>query len=187
MIKSFILLIFILLLSGCSRQILYPNYPGTVQDQNTTSQETQTQPAEQTAQVNDDQQASNLDKLYAEYQHWKNTPYRYGSTGQSGTDCSGFVQAVYKEAFKMELPRDSSNQVLRGSEVKVSDLKPGDLVFYKINAHLRHVGIYIGNHSFMHSATRGGVMISNMNMAYWQKRYWTSRRVLSSEFYTAQN
>ena len=184
--KSLLLLTFILLFSGCSRQILYPNYPST-QDQNITSQESVTQPAEQTVQINENQEKSNLDKLLAEYKQWKNTPYRYGSTGQAGTDCSGFVQAIYKETFHIDLPRDSSSQVLRGNSIETSSLKPGDLVFYRINSHLKHVGIYIGNHKFMHSSTTLGVMISNMDLPYWQKRYWTSRRVLSSEFYTAQN
>jgi cell wall-associated NlpC family hydrolase len=187
MIKSLLLLTFILLFSGCSRQILYPSYPAT-QDQNTTtSQESSVEPAEQLSQIDEQQQKSNLDKLLAEYKQWKNTPYRFGSTGQGGTDCSGFVQAIYKEVFHVELPRDSSNQVLKGNGIETSSLKPGDLVFYKINSHLRHVGIYVGNHKFMHSSTTAGVMISNMDLPYWQKRYWTSRRVLSHEFYTAQN
>jgi cell wall-associated NlpC family hydrolase len=185
MIKSLLLLTLILFFSGCSRQILYPNYPGTNEEQNTTT--TLNTNPQSFDQANEEQQAVNLDKLFAQYQQWKNTPYKFGSSSQGGTDCSGFVQAVYKNAFRIELPRDSSNQVFKGRQIETAELQPGDLVFYKINAHLRHVGIYIGNHSFMHSSTTSGVMVSNMNMPYWQKRYWTSRRVLSREFYTAQN
>ncbi len=186
MIKLLTLLTFLLLLSGCSKQVLYPaNYPGiTPQDSIQTSQIT---PNSQDQIAQDDQKSSLLDKLHAEYKKWQDTPYKYGSTGQNGTDCSGFVQAIYKEAFDMEIPRDSSNQVLKGIEVSSSELQPGDLVFFKINAHLRHVGIYIGKNSFMHSATKGGVMISSMDMGYWKKRYWTSRRMLTEGTYTAQN
>ena len=187
MTKIFTLIIFLFLLSGCSKQIMYPAYyPGTTsQDTNETAKITPTQ--NEDAQIEDEQTNRPLDKLYAEYKKWHNTPYRYGSTGMGGTDCSGFVQAIYKDAFNVELPRDSSNQVLRGYEVKSSELKPGDLVFFKINAHLRHVGIYVGKNTFMHSATRGGVMLSNLNEPYWKKRYWTSRRMLTEGTYTAQN
>lgn len=186
-IKSSILILFIILLSGCSKQSLYPaNYPGlNSQDSQEQALQTPTQ-APQDTEI-DDKQAALLEKLHAEYKKWEKTPYRYGSTGQSGTDCSGFVQAMYKEAFAIDLPRDSSNQVLKGTEVSASQLQPGDLVFFKINPHLRHVGIYVGNNSFIHSATRGGVMISNMGMNYWKTRYWTSRRMLTEGTYTAQN
>lgn len=186
-IKSSILILFIILLSGCSKQSLYPaNYPG-LNPQN--SQEQVLQTPTQTPQDTelDDNQANLLEKLHAEYKKWENTPYKYGSTGQNGTDCSGFVQAIYKEAFAVDIPRDSSNQVLKGTEVSASQLQAGDLVFFKINPHLRHVGIYIGNNSFIHSSTRGGVMISNMGMSYWKSRYWTSRRMLTNGTYTAQN
>ena len=186
MMKILTLTIFLFLFSGCSKQIMYPAYyPGTSsQDTNETAQIT---PIQNNSQIEDDQTSEPLEKLYAEYKKWQNTPYRYGSTGMGGTDCSGFVQAIYKDAFNMQIPRDSSNQVLQGSEVKSSELKPGDLVFFRINAHLRHVGIYIGRNTFMHSATKGGVRLSNLNEAYWKQRYWTSRRMLTAGTYTAQN
>ena len=170
MIKLLTLLIFILLFSGCSKQVMYPAYyPGAnSQDTNETAQMTQNF-QDQTTQLEDDQNAQPLEKLYAEYKKWHNTPYRYGSTGMGGTDCSGFVQAIYKDAFNITIPRDSSNQVLKGYEVKTTELKPGDLVFFKINAHLRHVGIYVGKDTFMHSATRGGVMLSSLNDSYWKR------------------
>lgn len=183
LIKSSFLILFIILFGGCSKNMLYPaNYPGTA-PQNSQALQTQTPPNTEI----DDQEADRLEKLYTQYKKWENTPYRYGSTGQSGTDCSGFVQAMYKAAFAIDLPRDSSNQVLKGSEVSTSELQAGDLVFFRINPTLRHVGIYIGNNSFIHSATKGGVTISNMGMGYWKSRYWTSRRMLTSGTNTAQN
>ncbi len=187
LIKSFSLILFILLFGGCSKEMLYPaNYPG-LNPQNSQQQTLQTSKETPQDTEIDDKQAALLEKLHAEYKKWENTPYRYGSTGQSGTDCSGFVQAMYKKAFAIDLPRDSSNQVLKGTEVSTSQLQAGDLVFFKINPHLRHVGIYIGNNSFIHSSTKSGVMISNMGMSYWKSRYWTSRRMLTDGTYTAQN
>lgn len=72
-------------------------------------------------------------------------PYVWGGTSlTNGTDCSGFVQSVYK-AFGYNLPRCSYEQARIGKRVKFSQLKPGDLIFYRRGGRIGHVTMYAGN------------------------------------------
>lgn len=88
-------------------------------------------------------------------------PYVYGGTSlTNGADCSGFVMAVYQE-FGYSLPRTSYDQANAGYEVSVSDLQPGDLIFYHS---FGHVAIYIGNGEVVHASNpQTGIKISAYN------------------------
>lgn len=83
------------------------------------------------------------------------TKYVWGGNSLTkGVDCSGFVQQVYKH-FGYTLPRISRDQAKKYKKISVSELKPGDLVFYgrvKDN-YINHVGIYIGNGQVIHAST----------------------------------
>jgi cell wall-associated NlpC family hydrolase len=75
-------------------------------------------------------------------------PYVFGGTSlTNGTDCSGFVQSVYRH-FGYSLPRSSSEQRSAGTEVSYSDAQPGDLICYA-----GHIGIYIGNGQIVHASS----------------------------------
>ncbi len=82
-------------------------------------------------------------------------PYRYGATGPNSFDCSGFVQYVYRH-FGVSIPRTSSSQSRYGTYVSRSNLQPGDLVFFGHPVH--HVGIYVGNNSYIHAPHTGDVI-----------------------------
>lgn len=103
-------------------------------------------------------------------------PYAFGSTGPNSFDCSGFVFYVYK-SFNINLPRTSQAQAYVGQRVNKDDLRPGDLVFSNTYSSLSHVGIYLGNGKFVHSANYGtGVTISDINGGYYGSRYaWSTR------------
>lgn len=103
-------------------------------------------------------------------------PYVYGSTGPNSFDCSGFVMYVYKN-FGINLPRTSQAQAYVGKRIDKSELKPGDLVFSNTYASLSHVGVYIGDGKFVHSANPStGVTISGVNDSYYGPRYaWSIR------------
>ncbi|MDF7639582.1 C40 family peptidase [Lactobacillus sp. ESL0791] len=79
--------------------------------------------------------------------------YVYGATGPNAFDCSGLVQYVYKKACNKKLPRTTYTQVKAGKKVSLKKLKKGDLLFWGSASAPKHVGIYAGNHKFIHAAT----------------------------------
>ena len=106
------------------------------------------------------------------------TPYLFGGEGQSGIDCSSFVQQVFRE-HRIELPRTAREQSTIGSEVAKSDLRQGDLVFFSTYAsYPSHVGIYLGNGTMIHaSSEKGEVTVSSMNSDYYRSRFLGARRI----------
>jgi len=118
-------------------------------------------------------------QLEAEYQRWQGTRHRMGGSSHSGVDCSGFVKAVYKNIFMMDLPRTTKAQATLGRPVKKTDLQAGDLVFFKPPSYPRHVGIYLSNSEFVHASKTKGVTISRIDPYYWDKYFWTARRLLT--------
>lgn len=92
---------------------------------------------------------------------------RYVWGGQSltgGADCSGFVRAIYAD-FGYSLPRTSSEQSSAGTRVSVSEMQPGDLIFYAYSGgRIHHVAMYIGNGRIVHAASsRQGIITSQYN------------------------
>ena len=91
-------------------------------------------------------------------------PYVWGGTSLTkGADCSGFVLSVFKK-YGVSMPHSSVAQANCGSTVKVSEAKPGDLVFYGNGKSINHVAIYIGNGQVIHaSSPKTGIKISNVS------------------------
>jgi len=110
-------------------------------------------------------------KLLSQYNSWKGTPYQYGGLSKRGIDCSGFVQTTFKNQFSKQLPRTTEQQAKLGSSVSKSNLKAGDLVFFKTGYKKFHVGIALDSLEFMHASTSKGVIISKLDNPYWQKNY----------------
>lgn len=108
----------------------------------------------------------------------RGTHYVRGGTSRSGFDCSGFTRYVYAK-YGVSLPHSSAAQAGKGTSVDKSDLKPGDLVFFQTyNRGISHVGIYIGNGSFVHAASRGrGVRVDSLSSSYYSARYRGARRI----------
>ncbi len=121
---------------------------------------------------------SNKTKIESQFRYYKGTKYKFGGTDKNGIDCSGFTKAVYKNAFKIELPRTTKEMSKLGKKVSKKKLKPGDLVFFRPSRRYEHVGIYIGENSFIHSSTSKGVMKSKLDNVYWKKKYRFAKRLL---------
>ena len=108
-------------------------------------------------------------------------PYRRGGESpESGFDCSGLVTHVYREAFGIQLPHNARAQSRMGRPVSLAALEAGDLVFYNTERRsFSHVGIYLGDHRFIHAPRPGtGVRVENMRAAYWVRRFDGGRRVI---------
>ena len=113
-------------------------------------------------------------------------PYQYGGTGNDGGgfDCSGLIQYAYGQ-HGVTLPRRSVDQARQGKKVKkdVKSLRPGDLLtFSNRGGPVTHVGLYIGDRRFIHSATRG-VQVSTLSAddpygRWWHRRWVGVRRIL---------
>ena len=121
---------------------------------------------------------STQSKLDAQYKLYKGVKYKYGGMDKNGFDCSGYVNTVYRDAFKIQLPRTTKDIAKVGRKVSKSNLKIGDLVFFRPTRRYRHVGIYMGNNEFMHSSTSKGIMKSKLDNTYWNKKYRYARRIL---------
>ncbi|WP_030298027.1 C40 family peptidase [Streptomyces katrae] len=74
--------------------------------------------------------------------------YVMGGTGPSSFDCSGLVQAAYRQAG-ISLPRMSQDQSSKGSSVSLSALQPGDILYWGSRGNAYHVAIYVGGGKFV--------------------------------------
>src|SRR5205823_14261099 len=102
-----------------------------------------------------------------------------GATPQSGLDCSGLVQFVFQQVTGVVLPRSTRDLSRIGEVVALSDLKPGDLVFFNTRRFaFSHVGIYVGANQFIHAPRRGReVEVAALDSGFWQGRFNGARRL----------
>ena len=119
---------------------------------------------------------SSLGQQIADYAvQFVGNPYVYGGTSlTNGTDCSGFTMSVMAN-FGIGLARTAADQAYGGTSVAISDIQPGDLLFYSDGSGISHVALYIGGGQIVHAATESqGIIISNYNYdtPVCAARYW---------------
>jgi cell wall-associated NlpC family hydrolase len=82
-------------------------------------------------------------------------PYRYGSTGPSAFDCSGFTTYIFNTQLGKRLPRTSAAQAAALPKVAQAAKQPGDLLFFRSGSRVTHVGIYAGGGRMWAAPTSG--------------------------------
>ena len=112
---------------------------------------------------------------------WYGTSYCMGGSTKSCIDCSAFTQMIMQNVYNVNIPRNSQEQYNFSKHINVEDLNEGDLVFFGNGGRdVSHVGIYLLNNKFVHAATSGGVMVSDLNDSYWKDRYTGAGRVINA-------
>ncbi|MGG4112504.1 peptidoglycan DL-endopeptidase CwlO [Bacillus subtilis] len=108
------------------------------------------------------------------------SPYKFGG-GRTQSDinnrifdCSSFVRWAYASAGVNLGPvggTTTDTLVGRGQAVSASEMKRGDLVFFDTYKTNGHVGIYLGNGTFLNDNTSHGVSVDSMSNVYWKKAF----------------
>lgn len=114
------------------------------------------------------------------------TPYQWGGNDENGYDCSGLIHYAYGE-HGILIPRVSRDQVRTGQLLpkEVAALRPGDILGFSTNGGgVSHVGLYVGDGTFIHSASSGGVRLSSLTASdpesrWWRDRWIVGRRILN--------
>jgi cell wall-associated NlpC family hydrolase len=113
------------------------------------------------------------------------TPYRYSGMTPSGFDCSGFISYIFGN-FGFSLSRSSYGMAEYGKTVKLNEIQPGDLMFFKgsstKSSRVGHVAMVVevtpDAIKFIHSSTSRGVVIDNFKTSkYYIPRYITTKRL----------
>ncbi len=129
---------------------------------------------------------STIVSLYSEAVAWLKTPYRRGGTSAKGMDCSGLTMTIYQNVFGIKLQRSSKDISTKDvKDLSKDELKPGDLVFFGTSARkgkkVNHVGVFLGDHRFVHASCSNGVIISSLDEAYYRRTWIKGGRVKQHE------
>lgn len=89
--------------------------------------------------------------------------YVMGGTGPNAWDCSGLVQAAFRQVG-VDLPRVSQDQSTSGTPVSLSNIQVGDILYWGSAGSAYHVGVYIGNGQYLDAANPSkGVVIQDLS------------------------
>jgi lipoprotein Spr len=124
--------------------------------------------------------ASKIDNipLYSFIDEWYGVPYKYGGKNKNGIDCSNFTCTLYSSVYKKTISGTSSSLYEQCKTVSKKELEEGDLVFFKIDGDkISHIGVYLQNNKFVHATTKKGVMIDDLDEAYYRKYYYKAGRL----------
>ena len=128
---------------------------------------------------------SSLDSLIGYAKKYLGVRYRLGGQSRSGFDCSGFTSYVFSK-FGFKLPPTVPGQVAKGKPVAKSQLRKGDLIFFK-GRNLRsrafgHVGIVVSEAGekirFIHASVYRGITIDSIESTYYKPRYLGAIRLM---------
>jgi lipoprotein Spr len=124
-------------------------------------------------------------RLYTFIDEWMGVPFLMGGTTKDGIDCSAFVQRLFLDVYRIQLPRTVIEQLKSARIEPFGSLKyvaEGDIIFFHTadNKYVSHVGVYLCNNMFINASTTSGVTISRLNSPYWRDAFILAGRVKSS-------
>lgn len=94
--------------------------------------------------------------------------YRYGGNGPQGFDCSGLVHYAYAQAG-VAVPRTTGQLWAAADDVDRGDLRAGDILFFRIEGKMSHVGMYLGERRFVHAPQSGrSVSVASLDAPFYQ-------------------
>jgi murein DD-endopeptidase / murein LD-carboxypeptidase len=114
---------------------------------------------------------------------WWAVRYRYGGTTKRGVDCSSYTGQLLYTVYGVSMPRTAREQYRVTSRVQKDELQEGDLVFFNTRGGVSHVGVYLSDGYFTHSSCSHGVTISNLNEAYYSKKFISGGRIIEQNKY----
>lgn len=96
-------------------------------------------------------------------------PYRYGGHSPAGFDCSGLVHYSYSRAGK-PVARTTAALWNTLTPVEARQMRTGDLLFFRIEGKMSHVGLYLGDGRFVHAPSSGrSVTIEDLDDEYYRR------------------
>jgi lipoprotein Spr len=118
-------------------------------------------------------------ELYTFVDEWIGTPYKYGGKSKEGIDCSDFTVILCKTVYNKNIDVPASKIYSQCKPIDISEIKEGDLVFFTIDGgdRISHVGVYLQNNKFIHASTKKGVIINDLNEAYYKKYFYKAARI----------
>ena len=133
----------------------------TIEEAKKKAEEEARKKAEEEAKKAEEQRLAKRQAIVDFALQFEGNPYVYGGTSlTNGADCSGFVMSVFAN-FGYSLPRVAAAQCDASTKKDISQLEPGDLVFYG-SGYVDHVALYIGDGKIIHaSGAATGIKISN--------------------------
>ena len=94
-------------------------------------------------------------------------PYRYGGSSANGFDCSGLIQYSYRQAGK-SVPRTTGQLWAATTTVSRNELRQGDVLFFRVEGKMSHVGLYLGGQRFVHAPSSGRtVSVESLNSPFY--------------------
>jgi cell wall-associated NlpC family hydrolase len=172
-----------ILFASCTRRMYVPNNNvSQVEDNNEVSNRNLNNAVETTSAKTEQLL---IDTIIGFSQRYIGSPYKYGGTSPAGFDCSGYVQYVFK-SNGIIIPRMPADMAAMSEKVNYSDIRPGDLVYFKgsdlNSSEIGHVALVTektnDGFKFIHSTTSKGVIISDIN----EYEYWKSRYLFATRF-----
>lgn len=119
-----------------------------------------------------------VENIKVEIKKFYGAPYKWGGETPRGTDCSGMVKTIYRNALNIDLPHNAQAIYKESKKIFKIDLQFGDLVFFSSSGRrVTHMGIYIDKGFFVHASSSRGVILSKLSEKYYKKQFVGAGRI----------